>query len=206
MDQVIAVFNSKGGVGKTTIAVNLAGELRGQVLDLDPDGHAARWGQIGDRTDISKPELGQLTDLREVTAKAAERARPVLLDCPPTMEGPSAYAIINAAVMLVPSKASMMDIAAARDAVRQCRELRESRGSAEPRLMLIPSMVRHGLRVGREAVSVLEGMGELVGPIIHERVAFVTSSIAGRTVGEYEPGGQAHREIKALARAIARLL
>ncbi|MCY3630293.1 MAG: ParA family protein [Bacteroidetes bacterium] len=48
MAQVIAVLNSKGGTGKTTIATNLAGCLhkRGHsvlLVDSDPQGTALDW-------------------------------------------------------------------------------------------------------------------------------------------------------------------
>ncbi|XZG68942.1 ParA family protein [Chitinibacteraceae bacterium HSL-7] len=47
---IIAVFNQKGGVGKTTVAANLAAALRRNgasplVIDLDPQAHlTAMWG------------------------------------------------------------------------------------------------------------------------------------------------------------------
>ena len=48
MQQILAVVNEKGGTGKTTTAVNVAGAfaehgLRVLVLDLDPQGAASAW-------------------------------------------------------------------------------------------------------------------------------------------------------------------
>jgi chromosome partitioning protein len=50
----IAIVQGKGGSGKTTLAVNIAGELavRGadvQLFDLDPQASAHAWAEPGPR-------------------------------------------------------------------------------------------------------------------------------------------------------------
>ncbi|MYE59941.1 MAG: ParA family protein, partial [Alphaproteobacteria bacterium] len=51
---IYAVISQKGGSGKTTMVVNLAVEAflagrRTLILDVDPQGSAATWGDLRDR-------------------------------------------------------------------------------------------------------------------------------------------------------------
>ena len=50
--KIITVAQGKGGVGKTTIAVNIAGELSRRnynvaLVDSDPQGSACQWAEPG---------------------------------------------------------------------------------------------------------------------------------------------------------------
>ncbi|MYL67038.1 ParA family protein [Halorubrum distributum] len=63
MTSKIAVSNQKGGVGKTTTTINVAGALANQgqdvlLVDLDPQGHATEGLGLADVYESSEPHLG----------------------------------------------------------------------------------------------------------------------------------------------------
>lgn len=94
---IVALLNQKGGVGKTTLATHIAGELamRGQsviLLDADPQGSSLDWTQR--RSQQGLPRLFSAVGLARETLhqeapELARRADHVIIDGPPRIAGKS---------------------------------------------------------------------------------------------------------------------
>ena len=92
---VIAVIQQKGGVGKSTITANVAGELvrKGRtvkVLDLDPQQSLVIWAQLGSGVLRNIVEPVSIEDPKEFKAtldRVKKEADRIFLDCPPGLTG-----------------------------------------------------------------------------------------------------------------------
>jgi cellulose biosynthesis protein BcsQ len=124
--KTIALIAQKGGVGKTTLAVNLAvaSGLRTAIFDLDQQESAAIWA---DRRKSDMPHVEFLADRRLAEGlKAAERGafELAIIDTPPAA-GPHAFAAAQAAnLILIPCRPSLVDL----DAIRRTAQLIKSTG------------------------------------------------------------------------------
>ena len=211
---IIAVVGRKGGVGKSTIAGNLAGELVSMgykvvVLDADPQHSLVAWAAEGDgllANCVQPVKNGKLEDLKS-KARAAERhADMVVIDTPPGMPEVSAQALLLADLALLPCGPSPLDFFALKDAVSLALEARAARRSKKPRIRLVPSRVTMSTNLGRDLSSSLEKMGRKVLPPISQRVALAQAVSSGLTIGEYAPGSPSQEEFRQLAKAVNKLL
>lgn len=210
----IGVINLKGGSGKTTLAVNVAGELdaRGravELVDIDPQQSATLWSQHGgDAFPVKVSNVGSGRDntrasrVQAAIESANERVGRrgiVVIDCPPELGDNLMLACLMSDVVLVPCTPSPLDVWAARDAVdtvRDARKTRKQRG--KPKCLLVPSRTPQGTLMSRDLPGLLEALGEPIAPAMTQRTAHVEACVAGTSIDRHAPGSPAHADVKAV--------
>jgi len=211
---IIAVAGRKGGIGKSTIAGNLAGEFAAMgrtvaVLDADPQHSLAAWASQGEGM-LSKctERVGHGTGdgLRAHARKAAKTAEIVVIDTPPGITETLYDAAMVADIVLLPCGPSPLDLFALKDALSLTLKARAERRSKKPRVRFVPSRVTMNTNLGRGLSSSLENMGKKVLPGISQRVAVAEAVNYGLTVREYSGATVSQDEFRALAKAVQKIL
>jgi chromosome partitioning protein len=207
---IVALLNQKGGVGKTTLALHLAGAWARQgcrvtVIDADPQGSALDWSE--QRAKEGSPRLFGVLGLARDTLhrEAPEIARGVdhvVIDGPPRIAGLMRSALLAADVVLVPAQPSPFDGWASGEMLNLIREARIFRPELIARFVLNRCAAR--TIIARETGDALaEHDPPVLAARIGQRVAFADAARTGRLVFEVESGGAAAREITALGAEIA---
>ena len=211
---IIAVIQQKGGVGKSTISANLAGEMvrfghRVAVLDLDPQRSLANWAQLGNgllNELVETVSSNNPTVFRTKVSSVSQRAERVILDNPPGLPDIGLMAALLADLVILPVTPSPLDIIAGQEAVTLMREARARRNGTKPLIRFVPSRVSVNTLLSRDLTATLERLGEPVLPGTCQRVAVAEAVLKGLTVSEYAPESKAHEEFKQLAMAIERIM
>lgn len=154
---VISFVSSKGGVGKSTAVLVLAGEFaragasRVAILDADPNQPLAAWARLPNRPE-KVSVIGGVTEetVIEVIEKQAAEAPFVLVDLEGTATMVAAYAISRSDLVLIPCQGSHLDAAEASKAVRLIRRNETAFKRAIPHAVLVnrcsAAYVTKGLR------------------------------------------------------------
>jgi chromosome partitioning protein len=204
--RIIGLVQSKGGVGKTTTAINLAAELarRGHkvsVVDADPAGHAAAIAEDGRLDFPVTAHLLEDGDQAVAWAKAvrAHDADFVLVDAPGAMGAAYGATLAVSDLVLVPSGSTVLDIRGAAETVRVIRQHRREMKATRPDILVVPSRVDRRTSAGREAVATLAALTEPVSPAITYRTVVADSLATGEPVPTDSPSAT---EFSALADAV----
>lgn len=210
---IIAVAGRKGGVGKSTIAGNLAGvfvaeRLSVAVLDADPQQSLVCWAAQGNGVlaQCSLKAIDGAETLRSRARKAEKDADIVIIDTPPGIPEVAYQAALVADLLLLPCGPSPLDLFALKEALSLGLKARAERRSKKPRIRFVPSKVMMTTNLGRGLASSLKDLGRKVLPAIGQRVVVAEAVGRGLTVAEYAPGSTSHEEFLELARAVDKLL
>jgi chromosome partitioning protein len=211
---IVTIAGRKGGIGKSTIAGNLAGEFATMgwtvaVLDADPQHSLAAWAEQGKgilSKCVDKVNRGDIDELRTKARTAQKTADIVLIDTPPGIPDVAYQAILLADLLLLPCGPSPLDLFPLKEALALGLKARAERRSKKPRIRFVPSKILMNTILGRGLSSSLEEFGKKVLPGIGQRIVLAETVTSGLTVREFAPGSPATEEFEKLARAVEKIL
>jgi chromosome partitioning protein len=159
---IIVVANSKGGVGKSTLAVHLAAWLHEQghsvtLADCDTQRSSSEW--VGEAVpDVKTVRLADPNEILDRLPTLGQQTDYVIADGPGSNTETSRALLLRADLALVPCKASMLEVRALAQATNVLRQAQDIR-SGQPRAMIVLSMVGKTYRLTqdmKDAAAALE--------------------------------------------------
>jgi chromosome partitioning protein len=205
---VISLVNQKGGVGKTTVAINLASglALRGfsvLLVDSDPQGSVLQWYSIQNEEFLEVERLAQRFDSAGFRKRTSKRDY-VVIDAPPAISDITIDVLDATELVLIPVGLSALDLWSSKRILDLLAKSRK-KGLRRKAKVLICRKIP-GTRVGREAREAVDIYGLDIVPVeISQRIAYVEAMTAGLSVLQYAPSSAAADEITALCDFIVKL-
>jgi chromosome partitioning protein len=150
---IIVIANSKGGVGKSTLAVHLSAWLHKQghrviLADCDSQASSSEWLKEA-VPEIATIRLANPDQILDTLPALAQEAEYVIADGPGSNTETSRALLLRADFAIVPCKASMLEIRALAQATAVLRQAQDIRAGV-PRASIVLSMVGKNYRLTQD--------------------------------------------------------
>jgi chromosome partitioning protein len=191
MGLVVAVANQKGGVGKTTTTMNLAGAFHAKgykvtVADGDGQSSCLRWNGVA-AEDSPLPfnivsVAGHGKQIGNAVSQLANDAEIVLVDCPPSIESlTTARVLVVADATIIPTDSSPLDMWSSEGMMRLVEQTRTVQPNGKYAILLNRANVKTMLHAQmRELLQ--ESKVHLLNTAVKQREVYRLTAALGRTV------------------------
>ncbi|MDP1978844.1 ParA family protein [Undibacterium sp.] len=214
--KIVAIYNEKGGSGKTTTACQLAGTLgyRGfdvLVADLDPQQTSAKWLAKNEGENFPAtiwPGYRYGAKVAAELEKLVTKYDIIIVDCAPSVEQPATWAVLLVSdLALIPTKLNAPDMDALPAAKNLAKHVWETSNRKFP-VRVIPCATRMHMIDDKAAVESLQ-TDKIFPPLaltLGDRKAFSRPMMIGATAHALKGSEESVREIEALADATLKLI
>lgn len=207
---IISFLNQKGGVGKTTLSINVATSLalkkyKVLLIDADPQNSSLDWASIRKKegmftvVGITKPII------HKEIKKLAKDYDHIVIDGPPRIYDVAKSAIVSSDLVVIPVQPSPYDVWAASEVVELIKEVSEPlEGIKSIKCCFAINRKIVNTAVGRDVTQALSHYEiEVLLSHICQRVAYVETAAVGSTVIEdHDKNPSASEEIAKLTEEV----
>lgn len=207
MALIFAITGLKGGIGKSTVSLNLASCLhraghKTLLIDADSQATLRTWAAKGAEAGHDGPPVIAIDGrtLRRDLESVAKGFDVVVMDSPPRLGTEARAAMLVADLVILPVVPGAADVWALQETLSVLEDARSIR--PELRAVIVLNRADRTALAGMTQ-DAIEGLGvPILGAKLGSRVAFGEATLAGQGVIDYAPSSSAAKEVEALTAAI----
>ena len=207
---IIGLLNQKGGVGKTTLSVNLAASLartgaRLLLIDADTQGSALDWAAAREGESLFSVIGFPRATIHKEIGKIGQGYDHIIIDGPPRVTDLARSAIMASDVVLIPVQPSPYDIWSVDEIVKLTEEARVYRDNLKVTFVINRKIAN--TIIGRDVREALAAYTvPTLAAAVTQRVIYAEAVAQGQAVYELDPNGPAAAEIEAVTNELLEVL
>jgi len=198
MSKIITIAHQKGGVGKSTLALNLSyrfsKDVKIALTDVDPQGTIMNLQSIVEDFDIIN--FKTMKELRDSEYDV------VFIDSPPYIIDTIQPIFEESDFVLVPTKVGVPDIMAISTTIELIKNAQKRNKDLKAAIVL--NMLKPNVKIKEQAIEQLEKYELPILSSIHDRISYGSSFLNGGVMGTND--SQAKNEIEKLSNEILNML